>query len=97
MLQDSADIARILLQTFYGSTLGNQVDSLPSARPSKAVWKPHGVLGPAPIDAPGPRKNVKLKGKLITKCNAAVKLAKGNTYEMKIWPIPATDPMCVRC
>ena len=49
---------------YTGPSLGNQVDGLPSARHNreflslmsntKAVWRPHGVSGPAPIHAPDP-------------------------------------------
>ena len=34
---------------YTGPSLGNQVDGLPSARHTEAVWGPHGVFGPAPI------------------------------------------------
>ena len=39
-----------------GLSDGNQVDGLPAAQHTKAVWGPHGVFGPAPIDKSGPRK-----------------------------------------
>ena len=41
---------------YTGPSLGNQVDGLPSARHTEAVWGPHGVFGPAPIHAPDPLK-----------------------------------------
>ena len=41
---------------YTGPSIGNQVDGLPSARHTRAVWGPHGVLGPAPIGEHDPRK-----------------------------------------
>ena len=36
---------------YKGPSLGSQVEGLPSARHTEAVWGPHGVFGPAPIHA----------------------------------------------
>ena len=41
---------------YTGPSLGNQVDGLPSARHTEAVWGPHGVFGPAAIGTLDPRK-----------------------------------------
>ena len=50
--QDFAqNIQEISVSQLYGSSLGNQVDGLPSARHTEALWGPHGVFGPAPIHA----------------------------------------------
>ena len=62
MLQNDQNVGGILLRTCYGSSLGIQVDGSPSARQNtEDVGGSHGVLWPAPIDAPGHRKR-KIEG-----------------------------------
>ena len=47
-------------RTFYGSSLVNKVDGLPSVRHTEAVWGVQGAFGPAAIRAHAKKKIVNI-------------------------------------